>query len=472
MNRNNEFSELIGELEETPLKLDFTLERARLKLKEKKRRVRKAVFAPLGTAAAVFAIFVLLVNVSPTFAYAAGRVPLLRELAKFVAVSPSLSAAVENEYVQPMGLEQTADGVTARIEYVIVDQKQLNIFYTMSSNSYEHLTADPDISSADGSELEGFSVVFNDPGETNEKLHKITVDFPEGTMPDALKVTLRVIKSLASETGETGAPAKESSPESLYFPENEAKPETITEISFTLRFDSAYTATGEITTLNQKFILDSQKLTLQTAEIYPTHMRIVFDDDESDTAWMTGLEFYVENENGEHFEGISNGVSAYGKKDSPMQQQFMLESPFFSNSKHLTLYITGVTWLDKDMEKVHINLKNKTAEALPEGVRFVSSEKYYSDWLLRFTATALKENYSQQVWGSYYYDAQGKRYEINAFTFTSVGSSYQEGISDEAVKNQFSINLPLKDYPYDEVWLSPAYSRRVTLDAPLKIEIK
>lgn len=471
MNRNEEYESLLEELDKTPLKLDFTLERALLKRRVHRRNVHKAVFAPLGTLAAVFAIFVLLVNVSPTFAYAAGRLPVLRDLAKFVAMSPSLSAAVENEYVQPMDLEQTANGITAKIEYVIVDQKQLNIFYVLVSDTYKNLMADPDISSADGSAIEGFSVIFADPGETNDKLRKITVDFAQGTMPDALYLNLRIRKSGAAEANVTAAPAKESTLESSYFSDNGTESEPVSEIGFTLSFDPAYTATGENIQLNTPFVLDSQHIILSSVGIYPTHMRFILNDDESNTAWITALSYYVVNEKGERFDGISNGISAYGKENSPMLQQFMLESAFFSSSKHLTLYITGVSWLDKNMERVHVDLKNKTADALPEGVEFISSEKYYSGWLLEFTATAF-DNVSCQIWRDGYFDAQGNRYDFNNYSFTSVGSSYQEGSTNEAAKNQFSVILPLKDYPYDEVWLCPAYSRHVTLDTPVSIEIK
>ena len=42
--------------------------------------------------------------------------------------SPSLSAAVEHDYVQPVEQSQSADGVTASVEYLIVDRKQVSIF--------------------------------------------------------------------------------------------------------------------------------------------------------------------------------------------------------------------------------------------------------------------------------------------------------------------------------------------------------
>ena len=158
MNRNDEYNALMDSLETTPPALEYTLARARAKRSAAKKRNIRAVFAPLGSLMALCLVFVLLVNVSPSFAYAAGRVPLLRELAKAVAASPSLSAAVENQYVQPIELEQTDSGITARVEYVIVDQKQLDIFYTLRSDSYFAMDATPEIKSADGSTLEGFSI--------------------------------------------------------------------------------------------------------------------------------------------------------------------------------------------------------------------------------------------------------------------------------------------------------------------------
>ena len=83
---------------------------------------------PAGSLAICFTAFVLLVNLFPPFAAACGNVPLLRALAEAVRWSPSLSAAVEHDYVQPVDQSQNANGVTAAVEYLIVDRKQVSIF--------------------------------------------------------------------------------------------------------------------------------------------------------------------------------------------------------------------------------------------------------------------------------------------------------------------------------------------------------
>ena len=472
MNRNEEYQALLDELSETPLKLEYTVERALARRSAQKRRHRKAVFAPIISLTAVFAVFILLVNISPPFAYAAGRIPLIRDLAQFVALSPSLSAAVENEYVQPIGQEQTVNGITARIEYVIVDQKQLNIFFTLKSDNYDNLTEEPLIEGVDGSLLNGFSISYASPDEKNDGLRKITVDFSSGIMPEALVLKLNA-QTVDSPIEYIAAPPTEYSYENSFF-ENQYTPKrTVAEFSFSLSFDPSFTTAGDLINLNQSFEIDGQTLFLNSVGIYPTQTRFVFEDSQSNTAWMTGLSFYVENERGERFDNVSNGVSAFGKEDSPMKQQFMLESPFFSKSKHLTLYITGVTWLDKSMEKVHVDLKNKTADALPEGVEFVSSEKHYSDWLLTFSAPEPKSGGSSQIWSMTYYDPNGTELSLNSMSFTTSGEPHNSGTAQQDVDERRNEEwFALKDYPYDEVWLCPSFSRRVTLDEPISIEIK
>ena len=72
-----------------------------------RRRRRRWLWRPLPSLAGLFAAFVLLVNVSPTVAHAMSRIPGLDKLAEAVTFSPSLTAAVEHEFVQPVNQEKT-----------------------------------------------------------------------------------------------------------------------------------------------------------------------------------------------------------------------------------------------------------------------------------------------------------------------------------------------------------------------------
>ena len=58
--------------------------------------------------------------------------------------------AVENEYVQPMYLSQTDDEITASVEYLIVDQKQVNVFFRLDSERFTNLSVHPEVLAEDG----------------------------------------------------------------------------------------------------------------------------------------------------------------------------------------------------------------------------------------------------------------------------------------------------------------------------------
>ena len=64
---------------------------------------------------------------------------------------------------------------------------------------------------------------------------------------------------------------------------------------------------------------------------------------------------------------------------------FWLDSTFFNQGRHLTLYITQAQWKDKDAPRVRLDLLNDTAENLPQGVSLLSAERSYgSPWKVTF----------------------------------------------------------------------------------------
>ncbi|MEM5768491.1 MAG: DUF4179 domain-containing protein, partial [Bacillota bacterium] len=391
------------------------------------------------------------------------------ELAQFVATSPSLSAAVENEFVQPVGQEQTQDEITARIEYLIVDQKQLNIFYSLDSEAYTNMEATPRVSSADGKPLQGYGLSSDSYGAENGELRRATLDFSEGTMPDVLTFILEVYDNGQKPDAHTTPPEENYTAPPEFVIEDSTfqdyePPETLAHFSFSLFFDPAFTSKGEILQLNQDFELDGQKLTLISAEIYPTALYLTFDAAEENSAWLKSLSLYVENEKGQRFGGVANGVSALGTTDSPMMATYLLESPFFSKNKKLNLVITGADWLDKDKERIHLDLKNKTADWLPRGVTFTGADQHSEGWLLHFLVEC-EDGIHRQFWSWTYFDAEGREYSITSFSTSSAYGHEQSEDLDE-------VRLVLKDYHKDEVWLCPSFTRRTELETPVNIAIK
>ncbi len=91
------------------------------------------------------AAFVVMVNASPAFAISCAKVPVLRELAAAVAFSPSLKAAVENDYVQYIGRTEGADRISVTAGMSSPPQPGAHLFYSVEGGgrvSWELQTPD------------------------------------------------------------------------------------------------------------------------------------------------------------------------------------------------------------------------------------------------------------------------------------------------------------------------------------------
>ena len=454
MNRNEEYKALLQELEPTPAALEGTAKRA---LRRRRRDRRLRLFGvPAGSLAACFIAFVLLVNLFPPFARACGTVPVLRTLAQAVAWSPSLSAAVENDYVQPIGQSQTVNGITATIEYVIVDQKQVNIFLTLEGD-YETLTAEmPEFTPK-----QCCSVLGADTGQAPGTLLRFSLDYQDSDVPDRFTMTFGVTgESGKEEFPDPTPPHAEQSPQDAMLEESpERVPDILATFNFDLAFDPTYTARGETVPVNSIFQLDGQTLTVTEVEVYPTHVRVNVEGDPDNTAWLKDLDFCLENEDGERFDSISNGVSATGDPDTPAMKSFRLESPYFADSAHLTLHITGATWLDKNRERVRADLKNGTMEWLPEGVTVQAMQHRENGWVLTFDVTT-PANTHNQVFESRYFDEDGTEHSMDNYGWSVLDEEHAE------------VYLPLKDCHQDTVWICPRWSHTTQAEVPVTIPIK
>ena len=452
MNRNEEYRALLQELETTPPALDTAVERA-LK-RHRAARKRRLWGIPVGSLAACFALFVGLVNAFPTFAAACEDVPVLGALAEAVRFSPSLSAAVEHDYVQPVGQSQTKNGITATVESIIVDQKQVNIFFTLEGEGYESLSAEmPRFSPA-----QQCSILGSDFQQKPGTLLNFTLDYVDQDVPDGFTMTFSVTGQRAGEQQETPAAPDRAIEDEMLAPSTEPEAEILAEFTFTLTFDPQFTAQGEVLAVNRTFTLDGQTFTLTEAEVYPTHLRINVEGAEDNTAWLKGLEFYLENEDGERFDAVSGGVTASGDTDSPAMVSYRLESPWFSGSDHLTVHITGAKWLAKEHQRVYVDLEHGTAPWLPDGVSLTSAQRREDGWVLTFRLDgALKGSPFSMT----FYDAEGNPWEARQMGMT---------FSDD--EQAGSVMLPLPDYQAGEVWLTANYSHETALPEDVEIPLK
>lgn len=432
MNRNEEFFELLTDLEKNAPDLSASVRKA------KDRRSRSVfLYRPLAGVAACFALFVLLVNVSAPVARACANVPIVRQLAEAVTFSRSLSDAVENNYVQPSDMIQEKDGITAKIEYFIVDEKQVNIFYRLESEEYKAMYVQAGPLDKDG--VQGACLVRTPINDVpNEELRLITIDYYDNTVPDSVQLEILAYQ-LQDDYQESAQP--------------------LAEFIFQLEFDAENMAKAIVYPVNETVVLDGQRITVTDIAVYPTHLRVNTVGAAENTAWLQGLDFFIETEKG-RFDIPAGGILSTGKKEGHMS--FRADSTYFYEAKEIRLIITGARWLSKDMEKVKIDLKTGQADNLPEGVSLIpmGAENAMSPVMLH---VCWDWDESQHIMLSMLYeDAQGKLCDV------SVG--FKNCWEHEG--NCWHEWLDLKDYPYDNIRIRLTYTHGWKAAEPIVVTVQ
>lgn len=460
MDRNAEYMHLLQELGAEDERAAGTVERARARL-----RRRRMVTRPAGMLAVVFVCFVALVNFCAPVAQACSGVPGLRELARAVTFSRSLSDAVDNEYVQPIELVQVDGDVTATVEYLIVDQKQVTVFFRLDSEVYECLAVDPEFRNAESGHLESCAYHSNDFDVPIGQFQSVTIDFVSGDVPDTMRMYLKV-----RDVGSWYASAPVAPADIWEEPEERAEPEYVARFDFLLEFDPWFTQQGKYFEVNQVMELNGQKIIIRDMEVYPSHLRLNVEDVEENSAWLRGLEFYIEAD-GEVFDTVSNGITATGTLDTPMMTSYRADSTFFYDAKELKVVVNAATWLDKSMERIHVDLANCAADAMPDGAELVGAVREGSRWVvtvgceMRSWDGDENRHSMHQVFMGTYYDAEGNEYYINSWSSGSATMEFEER------PGYFYEEFPLYDYPYDEVWLTPHYSSYWVAEEPVSITV-
>lgn len=350
MDRMEEYKALRDAPEELPPALDGAVARARARAR--RRRLWRRVSAPAGSVAAVFAAFVLLVNLSTPFALACGKVPVLKELAAAVAFSPSLKAAVEHDFIQYIGQSQTDNGITLHLEYLFPDRGQLQFYATVTGpEEFSSFMVHPVLTDESGQPLETYGSTSKSvhPGELSNAF--TVFPFGDAAFPETLYLTCEI-------SGHRGGATEPPEP----LEGDPSAPYAV--VSFRLPLDTALLAQGETLEVDRWINLDGNKLHIQALELYPTHARLLLEEEPTNRESLRGLDFYLADGRGNRYAaGSSGGTVSQGGA-------YWCESPYFSPDRNLTLCITGAEWLEKGKEYVTVDLETGRAlTPLPVDVR-------------------------------------------------------------------------------------------------------
>ena len=436
MNRNEEYKKLLQELAIPNPAAEHTLTRARAR-----KRRRKWIIRPALSLVCVLACFVLLINVSAPAASACSRIPVLKELTElllFNRFNQSMKTAIENDYVQTLNLQQTDNGITVYLDYVIADQRQVNIFYHVTRENHEEPAPDKlQITSVEfylenGEKARASTMWNNDLTELSGiNMRTLTVDFydEDAAVPAVLFLKMNIAGFRIPEEDDS-------------FKTAPSDDEILASFEFNIHFDPQfYNTEGKILKINQDFVLDNQKFTLTSVEIHPTYLQFNLESASENRLWLKGLTFHLTNEKGEAFESKNHGISSLGAPDSPEFLSYRAESPWFYDAESLRLTLTGAVWKTKDSKNFLLNLKTGKTEGQPDFVRNISITQEDEGKIIAITSTPF---HNGGILSFSCYDAEGDCFSTNkGATLAGEGDQLESWL----------IYLP-KDYTSDLLYLS------------------
>ncbi len=468
MNRMEEYRSLQAELERPPAQLEGTVRRAQARQRREARR-RRAWWTSCGTAAAAFALFVVLVNVSSPFAAACESIPILKDLAAAVSFSHSLSSAVDHGYVQSIGQSRSSGGVTVDLDYMMLDGGQAVFFGRVTApEGVEHCQLVPEIRDASGNELLGYALMSSTvtPG-TLSTLFTIAITPEEFAFPEVLDITCAVELRWAQE-GNAPAPAhtahgQEDDPHS-------PKPDATVE--FELYVDDWLLQQGRSIPVEQWFEVDGNRFYIASLELYPTFAKFELAADGNNRETLQTLDYYLEDERGNRYErGSASGLLAMG-------DSYWFESPYFQQPEHLTLHITSASWMEKGRERARIDLETGQAlTPLPEGI-LPTVGRENSSISVGLTAPLGRDSTENhhahyQLFGGHYYAPDGTAFEITRLSSYSGVPVWDEAYEQrEALYDtHFTQTICLEDWAWDTVEIELYFSRRAEYPQPLSLRL-
>lgn len=457
MDRRQEYEALLRALEETPPALEYTVQRA--VACRRRRRWGRRLGIPAASLAGVFTAFVVLVNTSMPFAMACSGVPGLRELMAAVALSPSLKAAVEHDYAQYIGQSQTDNGITLRLEYLILDQGQIS-FFMEAEGPYESYLVKAKCLDGAGKELQGglgiSSVSFA--GDTLANAVSLVADdsfqFPEEMRMECRVEGQRQTDGIAPEAAPGTGSADGEEPEATFV--------------FTFPMDTQSLNDCRSLPVGDWVEVDGQRLRFGL-DSYPTHGRLTVEEHPDNTARLAGMDFYLEDETGRRYEDNPAGsVGAIGNRR-------MCDTTYFSDPAHLTLYITRLEWLDQGRERVTVDLETGAVEGvLPEGVSVYARRVGAKGGEVAFLAPNPPESSETNI--VLYQVAQEVRWkDVSGAEQTAWSHSSRSGgeiwPGTPCPEGYFAEIWNLEDCP-DTVEIDLHFSRRNMLEQPIAVTLQ
>ncbi len=426
-----------------------------LRLKHRLRRKRRnTCIRIIGCTAALFLLFVGMVNTSTAVAEAIYKIPLLGTLAEYVSFDKSLENAVQNQYAKEVNLVATSNNQSLSLAYVISDSKRLVLFFQLpekirKEESVISMQIDKIIDNTTGEEFREFASespsYLGGIDKDKDELLYISIRSADAPIPQDITLSVALYKDNSNQPSDNTNLYKE-----IYEP---SKPVLTVLGIYEFKLTLGEPPSPKVTTINKDVIIDGQTLRINSVAEYPTGTELSISYSQENRGIINGLEFNAIDNHGEVWGG-SGGISAIGP-DENGHVLYYLEGDYFKTNSIDKIQITGIRVYDKTEAEITLDLSEKTMTPSIKGMMIKSIEKVEDKAYITFT---LESKVAFGFFEQDYKDSQGNTYSFYEQSFSQLEST---------VENNLSLVWPEDN----KLILKRSMSPMIELDKPIEIEI-
>lgn len=426
-----------------------------------------------GTIAACILLFscLLAIRVSPVFAAFIREIPGLEKFVHLISSTSDkgIKLAVDNDFVQPVGVSDEHDGIKFTVQGIIADDTRMIVFYDIQiPNEDESFQLErPSLSDASGKNLPA-SISFSYPEEAKQDIRKTGIqrgiaDFQlaqGATLPDEVVLKMQFKRTALPNSSN---PPKEMIAGQEYTPVSGTAVAGGTEFSLKIPIDRArFAGLQHEYAIGQTIRVEGQSVTFAKAVVSPLRISLYVDYAEDNTKQIFGPgDIRLVDDKGTVWRNNSGSMV----QDHPV---YHFESPYFNKPKSLTIEGSWFRALDKSLMSVTVDTeKGRLLQAPDEKLDLYAVGKGDENTKLDFVLRGLDQE-DKMMYSLFdgFTDAAGNRYKMtylrgmmSVYVDTSNPGEQHSMYYLENKSYQQPLTLTLTDYP--------AYIRQ-----PYKIRIK
>lgn len=448
--RHTEYNDFIERAYDYPDELNHMASRLHTRIRK---RIRRRILVSISSFILALLLFTTAINGSTVFAQMVDNIPVISSLAKYLKFDRGLQNAIHNKYIQEVNLEETINGYTLKMPYVIADEKRLVVFVQLPDSlldTYSYDDFDVTLDTSIWDQLDIKSVNYERltiDSNQSTRLRAISIRLGEGSIPK--DVTLPISLSKLSSTYIT---------DDFLSRKQNKDPSNLASYEFRLHLNDY--EESKTTVLNQEIKVLDGNLLLHSITESATGVEVKLTARNDGDTIISGLEMKGIDEKGNIWTMPENESPSTFYADNYTDFIYYLDNDYFSDIPLASLEITQVGMYPKSEKKIVVDLLEKTMTPAIARMNIIQVIKRDDLAYITFQTNSHKlKNNEITIFLGRYEDMQGNVYFMD---------DYQSGeIRGSKTKYNIIVNWPEDN----KVVLERYIAYLEDLDEPIKIPL-